>query len=464
MTARQGPILFVSMPESGLLNPMLVLAEELSRRGTHDLWFATDDNRRADVEAAGVGSPVRFVSLGAVISELSSVTWDDETYRAVTQRSRFKARRAVIEKTFVPRLQAEKYRLLERAVDEIEPALMVVESMCQYGFQLAITRKIPYVLSNPFVASNAVSSLVPIGRSYTPKDFPVPHSGYSARMSLAQRLNNRLFRWRMLTLFLSKTMKQRNAEDAAVRAELGIDPAAVGQMTRVEKAEFVLNYSLPELDYPFDIPPMFRTVGALVPPLPQAEPGELNEWLDARPSVIYLGFGTITRLTGPEVAALVEVARRMPAHHFLWKLPTEQQEFLPSPDRLPANLRIENWVPSQLDVLAHPNVKLFFTHGGGNAYHESLYFGKPMVMRPLWVDCYDQAIRGQDFGVSLTLDTPRTFRPDDVVDKLSRVLSDDSFRVNAERFAALQRAAGGRTRAADLVTELLPAREAARDV
>jgi polyene glycosyltransferase len=455
MNSSQGPILFVSLPESGLLNPMLVLAEELSRRGFENLWFATDENRRADVEAIDAGTPVQFFSLGEVISDLSSVTWDDETYQKVTQRSRFKARKAVIEKTFVPRLQMAKYQKLEEAVDKIRPSLMVVESMCQYGFQLAITKKIPYVLSNPFVPSNAVTSLVPIGKSYTPAGFPVPHTGFSANMSFVQRLANRLFRWRMLSLFLSSTMKQRNAEDAEVRKELGIDPAAVGQMTRVEAAEIVLSYSVPELDYPFTIPDMFRTVGAMVPPLPQAPPGELGDWLDAQDSVIYMGFGTITRLTAAEVGTLVEVARRLAGRYqILWKLPEEQQKWLPAKEDLPDNLRIESWVPSQLDVLAHPNVNVFFTHGGGNAYHESLYFGKPMVMRPLWVDCYDQAVRGQDFGVSLTLSRPRTFDPDDVVDKLTRVLEDGSFKENAERFAEIQRAAGGRKKAADLIAGL----------
>jgi polyene glycosyltransferase len=77
-----------------------------------------------------------------------------------------------------------------------------------------------------------------------------------------------------------------------------------------------------------------------------------------------------------------------------------------------------------------------------------------MVMRPLWVDCYDQAVRGQDFGVSLTLSRPRTFDPDDVVDKLTRVLEDGSFKENAERFAEIQRAAGGRKKAADLIAGL----------
>ena len=456
MKSSQRPILFVSLPESGLLNPMLVLAEELSRRGVDNLVFATDEHRRADVEALKVHTPVEFCSLGDVVPEMSSLSWDDETYQRVTQRSRFKARRAVIERTFAPKLRVAKYRELEAVVDRVKPALMVVESMCQFGFELAITKKIPYVLSVPFVPSNVLTSPVPIGKSYAPADFPVPHTGLPSPMSFRQRMANRIFQWRMMGMFFSSTMRERNAQDTEVRRELGIAPSANSFLAKVDNAEMVLCYSISELDYPFPVPAMVRTVGAMVPPLPQADDSELSGWLDAHESVIYMGFGTITRLSEAEVGSLVEVARRLDGRHeILWKLPEEQQHWLPPKDTLPANLRIESWVPSQLDVLNHPHVKVFFNHAGGNAYHEASYFGKPMVMRPLWVDCYDQAVRGQDFGISLTLDRPHTVDPDDVVDKLTRVLDDDSFRERAERLGQLQRAAGGRQVAADLLLDLL---------
>jgi len=77
-----------------------------------------------------------------------------------------------------------------------------------------------------------------------------------------------------------------------------------------------------------------------------------------------------------------------------------------------------------------------------------------MVVRPLWVDNYDQAVRGQDLGLSLTLDPPRTADPDEVAGKLIRVLDDPSFRERAEHFGGLMRAAGGREAAADLVLGL----------
>ncbi|MEU6132353.1 glycosyltransferase [Saccharopolyspora sp. NPDC047091] len=457
MESTRRPILFVSYPESGLLNPLLVLAQELSRRGVADLHFATDDNRRDEVAALQVDSPVNFVPLGPVVPEMSAVTWDDEVYREVTQRSRFKAHRAVIRHTFSPEARIDKYRALEAAVEEIRPALLVVESMCSYGYELAITKGIPFVLGVPFMPSNVLTSHIPFAKSYTGPDFPVPHSGLPHEMSPWQRLANRVFKFRTLGMFLTKELRERAARDQRIRDELGIAKEAGGFMSRIEHAEMVLCYSVPGLDYPFTAPEHLRLVGTMVPPLPQApEDDGLADWLSARDSVVYMGFGTITRLTAGQVRSLLEVTRRLGERgtDVLWKLPAEQQHLLPPAAELPANLRVEAWVPSQLDVLAHPSVRLFFTHAGGNGFHEGLHFGKPLVVRPLWVDCDDQAVRGRDFGVSLTLDRPETIDVADVLDKLTRVLDERSFRDRAAMFGQLLRDAGGREAAADLLAEL----------
>ncbi|MDH6125727.1 glycosyltransferase [Kitasatospora sp. GP82] len=454
MSSAQRPILFVSLPESGLLNPLLVLAAELSRREVPDLWFATDEPRREEVGSLAVAAPVEFASLGEVTPELSAVSWGDEVYREVTQSSRFKAHRAVIRQSYKPALQARKFRRLETVVDKVRPALMVIDCMSSFAVDLALTREIPFVLSVPFLPSNVLTSHNPFGKSYTPQHFPVPHSGLPFPMNFTQRMSNRMFKLRTLAMFFNPAMGKVLSEDSKIRKELRLPPPDL--MTRIDRAEMVLCNSIPELDYPFEIPGKLKLVGAMTPPLPETEvDGGLSRWLDAQSSVVYMGFGTITRLTREQVGSLVEVARRLDGRHqFLWKLPKEQQHLLPPVESLPGNLRIENWVPSQLDVLAHPKVELFFTHGGGNGFHEGLYFGKPLVVRPLWVDCFDQAVRGRDFGVSLTLDRPQEVDPDDVVDKLTRVLGDPAFRQRAQRLGELQRAAGGRVAAADLLLGL----------
>ena len=172
MGSSQRPILFVSTVGSGLINTLLVLADELSRRGVEDLWFAADEERRGEVEKIASGTPVEFFSLGEMHPDDLSENWDDETYRAVTQRSRFKARKAIIEKNNHPRQRIPKYRKLEEAVEKIQPAVMVIDCMCKHGIELAITKKIPYVLNVPFLPSNVLVSYVPFGKSYAPKSFP----------------------------------------------------------------------------------------------------------------------------------------------------------------------------------------------------------------------------------------------------------------------------------------------------
>lgn len=448
--------MLVSLPESGLMNPLTVLAGELARRGVDDILFATDEPRRAEIEALSSTSKVEFVSLGNVLSEMSAVTWDDETYDAVMRQPPGRSFRALFKRTFNPSGYAGKYRAFEAVLAEHRPAVLVIDVMCQFAIDAAVTKGIPYLLSSPFLPSNLLSASAPFQRSYTPRSFPTPRSGLPYRMTLRQKAANRLFRAGAVTAALDRRMVERLKEDKRIRAELGVSPKAGIGVARLDHAEGVLCYSVPELDYPLRIPPKMHLVGAMVPPLPQApDGGDVTAWLDAQTSVVYQAFGTLTRLTAAEVRAFVQVARRLEGegHQVLWKLPEEQQQLLPPRDELPGNLRIESWLPSQLDVLAHPHVKLFFNHCGGNAFHEGLYFGKPQVLRPLWVDCHDQAIRGHDVGIGLPVH-PRTVDAGDVGDTLLRVLDEPQFRERAAHFATLQRAGGGREAAADIIEDL----------
>lgn len=46
---------------------------------------------------------------------------------------------------------------------------------------------------------------------------------------------------------------------------------------------------------------------------------------------------------------------------------------------------IASWLP-QNDILAHPNVKLFISHGGMLSTLEALYHALPVLGIPLWGD------------------------------------------------------------------------------
>jgi polyene glycosyltransferase len=417
--------------------------------------FATDEHRRDDVESASSVSKVGFVSLGEATPGLSPSSWDDDTYRAVmNERSRIRSFRAWLRLGDDPTTMAPKYERFAAAVDELRPALMVVDGLCDHALDVAIAKGIPYVMGIAFLPSNMLSAAIPFARSHTPRGFPTPRSGLPGRMTARQRIENRLFRLRTVTTFARPDMLRRMRRQKELLAARGITESVRGSVAKVDRSALTLCYSIADLDYPFTAPERFRAVGPLIPPLPQAEPDPgLQAWLDAHDSIVYQAFGTLIRLTEAEVAALVAVARRLAGtHHVLWKLPREQQHLLPAD--LPANLRVESWLPSQLDVLAHPNVRLFFNHAGSNSFHEALYFGKPQVLWPLFVDCHDIAVRAVDAGVGLQLDRSDTVDADDVTAKLLEVAGTPAFRARAEHFSRLLRDAGGVAAAADLLLAL----------
>ncbi len=67
-------------------------------------------------------------------------------------------------------------------------------------------------------------------------------------------------------------------------------------------------------------------------------------------------------------------------YNFLWKFESDSL-----PITQPKNVRIEKFLP-QNDLLAHPNLKAFITHAGSFGTQEALWYGKPCVAMPFFLD------------------------------------------------------------------------------
>lgn len=80
-----------------------------------------------------------------------------------------------------------------------------------------------------------------------------------------------------------------------------------------------------------------------------------------------------------------------------------------------------------------PQVDLVISHGGNNTVTETLHFGKPLIVLPLFWDQYENAQRIDELGWGVRLDT-YGFADDELTDAVERLLDNTALR---ERLAGL---------------------------
>lgn len=146
------------------------------------------------------------------------------------------------------------------------------------------------------------------------------------------------------------------------------------------------------------VPNMVDIGGFHVKP-PQKLPQDLQEFLDkAKDGVIYFSLGSnlkSSQLPPEKRDVFLKIFSKL-KQKILWKW---EDDVLPGQ---PPNMKLGKWLPQQ-DILAHPNVKLFITHGGLLSTAETIYHGKPVLAMPIFGDqkLNAQNIYNSGFGLYL---------------------------------------------------------------
>jgi MGT family glycosyltransferase len=100
-----------------------------------------------------------------------------------------------------------------------------------------------------------------------------------------------------------------------------------------------------------------------------------------------------------------------------------------------------------------PRVDVVITHGGNNTITESLHFGKPTVVLPLFWDQHDNAQRMHERGLGRRLDT-YGHEPGQLVEAIDGLLADASLADRLGTISARLQTEPGTARAADLIARL----------
>ncbi|MGZ4138125.1 MAG: glycosyltransferase, partial [Actinomycetota bacterium] len=100
-----------------------------------------------------------------------------------------------------------------------------------------------------------------------------------------------------------------------------------------------------------------------------------------------------------------------------------------------------------------PIVDLVITHGGNNTVTESWFYGKPMIVLPVFWDQYDNAQRVDELGLGVRLPT-YTFEQEQLIDAIDRLIDDRTLAGRLGAMSARLRSKPGTVAAADAIEEL----------
>nr|ANI22006.1 UDP-glycosyltransferase 40M2 [Spodoptera exigua] len=102
---------------------------------------------------------------------------------------------------------------------------------------------------------------------------------------------------------------------------------------------------------------------------------------------------------------------------------------------VPKNVQIVNWAP-QPSILAHPNIKMFLTHGGLFSSIEAIHFGVPTIGIPVLFDQITNVNKAVLNGYALKVDLSHGL-PKNLKTAINIMLNDDRYTNKAKELPSL---------------------------
>lgn len=174
------------------------------------------------------------------------------------------------------------------------------------------------------------------------------------------------------------------------------------------------------------------------------EPYSIPDAVKDRPdgsALIYLSLGSLGSADVDLMKRLVDVLGRTPHRYIVSKGPQHDQY------ELADNMVGAEFVPQTRII---PEVDLVITHGGNNTTTESLHFGKPMILLPLFWDQYDNAQRMDELGFGRRLST-YSFTEDEMNAAMTGLLDNHELRDRMAEMAQAIQARRGTQTGADVI-------------
>ncbi|KAJ3658299.1 hypothetical protein Zmor_010047 [Zophobas morio] len=263
-----------------------------------------------------------------------------------------------------------------------------------------------------------------VGTPTTPSYIPNVHMEHYDRMPFLARVENLVLGVLQQLYYNSVMMKY--GEDIA-KEYFGEDSPSLMDITL--NTSLLLVNSHFSLTLPRPTVPALVEVGGMHIGQVKKLPTDLEKWInESTHGVIYFSLGSMIKgHTFPDEKRqeFLKAFGRLP-QRVLWKY---ENDTMPGK---PDNVMIQKWMP-QLDILCHPNVKAFISHGGLLGTTEAVHCGVPVMVMPQYGDQFTnaKALEANGGGVILHL---YEATEEKVYDALKTIL-DPKFKKQAEELS-----------------------------
>ena len=290
------------------------------------------------------------------------------------------------------------------AIEELRPDLVVCSLFAIGAMVAAEAAGVPFDVVFPNAYLLPTPGIPPFGLGLKP----------------AQRLPGRV-RDRLVTRLLLRQWNKGLPRLNALRTSVGLAPVATF-FDQVHHARRHLVLTSAEFDFPGDLPPHVRYVGAVLDDPAWAD-GPWTPPSDDEP-VVLVALSTTFQDQVACLQRIVDGLGSLPVHGIVTTGPALDPDAITAPP----NVTVVAAAPHS-QVLEHAAVVV--THGGHGTVVRALAAGVPMVVLHHGRDQADNAARITTRGAGLAL--RRTAKPSDIAAAVRRVLDDPSFAQAAQR-------------------------------